>query len=80
MAIKISGLVYYTASDIAAQLDVSRQTLWRWRQDGKIPPGHKYRNRHVIFTPDEVKQIEQFAHRIDPIEPSDDSHPDLFAD
>ena len=65
---------------MAQQIDVTRQTLWRWRQDGKVPPGHKYRGRHVIYTPAEFSAIEQFANRIDPIEPSDKVQRDLFGD
>ena len=80
MPVQIRGLTYFTASDVAEQLEVSRQTLWRWRQDGKIPPGHRFRNRHVVFTPAEVKQIEQYATRIDPIDPPDSLQQDLFRD
>ena len=61
-------------------IDVTRQTLWRWRQDGKVPPGHKYRGRPVIYTPAELNAIEQFANRIDPIEPSEKVQRDLFGD
>jgi excisionase family DNA binding protein len=78
MTLKIRGLVYFTASEIAERLAVSRQTLWRWRQDGKIPPGHRFRNRHVIYTPAEVDEIERFANRIDPIDPPDTLQSDLF--
>ena len=59
---------------------VSRQTLWRWRQEGKIPPGHRFRNRHVVFTPAEVREIEQYANRIEPVEPPDIRQRDLFED
>ncbi|NEV60411.1 helix-turn-helix transcriptional regulator [Thiorhodococcus minor] len=80
MPLTIKGLTYYTAADVAERVEVSRQTLWRWRQDGKIPLGHKYRNRHVVFTPAELKQIELFADRIEPIAPSDRLQSDLFQD
>jgi predicted DNA-binding transcriptional regulator AlpA len=80
MTFRINGLTYLTASDIAERLEVSRQTLWRWRQDGKIPSGHRFRNRHVIFTPAEVAEIERFANRIDPIDPPDTPQSDLFDD
>lgn len=80
MPLTIKGLTYYTAADVAERVEVSRQTLWRWRQDGKIPLGHKYRNRHVVFTPAELKQIELFADRIEPIAPSDRLQRDLFQD
>lgn len=67
-------------SEVAARAQVSRQTLWRWRQERKIPMGHKYRGRQVIYTPAEVREIEAFAHRIDPIDPPAPDQPDLFED
>jgi predicted DNA-binding transcriptional regulator AlpA len=78
MPIEIGGLEYITASEVVGQLGVSRQTLWRWRQEGKIPSGHRFRNRHVVFTPAELKEIELFATRIDAIDPSDKLQGDLF--
>jgi len=56
-----------TATDVLEQVPVTRQTLWRWRQEGKIPAGHRYRNRQVVFTPDEVEAIREYANRVEPI-------------
>jgi predicted DNA-binding transcriptional regulator AlpA len=80
MPIEINGLTYVTASEVVDKLDVSRQTLWRWRHEGKIPSGHRFRNRQVVFTPAEVKEIELFATRVDPIDPSDKLQRDFFRD
>ncbi len=80
MPIEIKGLIYFSLAEVAERIDVTRQTLWRWRQDGKVPPGHKYRGRQVIYTPAELNAIERFANRIDPIEPSDKVQRDLFGD
>lgn len=79
MPIKIQGALYYTASDLTSRLEVSRQTLWRWRQEGKIPQGHRYRNRHVVFTPAEAAEIEAYANRIEPIDGSRALQLSLFA-
>ena len=68
MPLKIQGVEYYTVSDVLERLDVSRQTLWRWRQEGKIPAGQRFRNRHVVFTPQQVLDIEAFAYQLDPID------------
>jgi len=57
---------------------VSRLTLWCSRQDAKIPQDHRFRNRHVVFTPAVVKEIEQFATWIDPIDPPNDPQRALF--
>ena len=80
MPIEIKGLTYLLMSEVATRAQVSRQTLWRWRQERKIPMGHKYRGRQVIYTPAEVREIEAFAHRIDPIDPPSPGQPDLFED
>lgn len=80
MPIEIRGLSYFTATEVTQQVGVSRQTLWRWRQNGEIPQGHRFRRRHVVFTPDEVRVIEEFANQIDPIEPLDRVQGDLFGD
>tara|TARA_Y100001936_G_scaffold207007_1_gene211734 strand:- start:60 stop:314 length:255 start_codon:yes stop_codon:yes gene_type:complete len=67
MALVIDGAVYLSASEVAERLDISRQTLWRWRQDGKIPQGHRYRGRQVLFSKTEFDAIHSFANRLEPI-------------
>lgn len=64
----IGDVRYLTAAEVARALGVSRQTLWRWRQDGKIPPGHRYRDRQVVFSEAEFEVVRQYANRIEPIE------------
>lgn len=68
MPVKIQGEQYYTNSEVSDLLKVSRQTLWRWREKGSIPAGLRYRTRQVLFTPEEVEEISQFANRLEPIE------------
>ena len=68
MPVEIQGEHYYTNSEVADELKVSRQTLWRWRDKGSIPVGWKYRTRQVLFTAEEVAAIRQFANRLEPIE------------
>ena len=66
-ATKINGIEYFTVPDIIKELRIARQTLWRWRQQGKIPPGHRYRDRNLLYTLDEVEEIRQFANRVEDI-------------
>ena len=47
---RINGAEYLSASDLAQELGISRQTLWRWRQDGKIPKGYRFRDNSILFT------------------------------
>lgn len=42
--------------------------------------GHKFRNRHVVFSAAKLKEIERFANRIDPIGPPNHLLQDLFQD
>ena len=66
-ALEIEGVKYISAASVAQDLGVTRQTLWRWRLDGKIPQGHRFRNRRLFFTESEVDSISEFANRIEPI-------------
>ena len=78
MAIEIKGISYFTAADLLKQIKVARQTLWRWRQEGKIPQGHRYRGNRVVFSAEEVKVIEDYANRIEAIENTGNSQLGLF--
>lgn len=64
--IELDGQFYVPASRIEEALGISRQTLWRWRTGGKIPAGHVYRERQLIFTAAEVDEIYEYANRVRP--------------
>ena len=68
MPVEIQGEQYYTNSEIADELKVSRQTLWRWRDKRSIPAGMRYRTRQVLFTAEEVEEIRLYANRLEPNE------------
>ena len=62
----IAGTTYFIATDLAQQIGVSRTTLYRWRQEGKIPSGRRYRGRIVLFTLAEVQTVRDYADRLEP--------------
>ena len=70
MALKLSGSVFLTNGEAAETAGVTRQTLWRWRADGRIPLGRQYRGRVVLFTEAEVAEIVRYANRIEPLAPA----------
>lgn len=72
---KINGAEYYSASDLAQELSISRQTLWRWRHEGKIPQGHRFRDKRILFTADEAEAVREFATKL---EPANSTQPDQF--
>src|SRR5271165_7035855 len=77
-SVQIDGVAYVAATDLAAVLKISRQTLWRWRRAAKIPLGHRFRDGQTFFTQSEVEEIKSFAHRIKPIDPTDRNQLELF--
>jgi hypothetical protein len=76
--VEIDGIVYFPATEVAAILRISRQTLWRWRRAGKIPLGHRFRDGQTFFTQNEVEDIRGFALRIEPISGIDRDQLELF--
>lgn len=78
MSVQVNGIKYLSAAELLETVDVTRQTLWRWRQEGKIPAGHRFRGRQVVFSPEEVSAIQEFANRIEPIDGSDEGQLSLF--
>ncbi len=74
----IDGTKYFSATDVARDLGISRQTLWRWRKEGKIPLGHRFRDRQVMFTEGESLAIKDFANHIEPIAERDNGQLRLF--
>jgi predicted DNA-binding transcriptional regulator AlpA len=67
MPIDIEGVRYLTQGEVLDELAVTRQTLWRWQREGKVPAGQRYRGRQVVFGPGEVEAIREFANRLEPI-------------
>jgi len=72
---EIDGVVYVAAAEVAQENGVSRQTLWRWRRDGKIPAGHRFRDGKIVFTEGDVEKIRVHANKVEPL--SDGEHKQL---
>jgi hypothetical protein len=70
MPVEIAEVTYYSASEVSRAAGVSRQSLWRWRQLGKVPLGRKDRRRQILFTAREVEQVKEYADRLEPAEPT----------
>ena len=68
MSIEVDGVTYYSAADVLQEIGVSRQTLWRWRHEGKVPGGRRYRDKQILFTRGEVQQIRDYANRLEPLQ------------
>ena len=73
MPFQIDGHTYLSAAEVAAQAGVTRQTLWRWRQQGKVPVGRRFRDKQILFTQDELERVLDYANRMEPVT-NDDPH------
>ena len=78
MPVQIEGITYFSATEIQQELGISRQTIWRWRQDGKIPAGYRLRNRQILFTATERLSIHEFANHLEPADAVGSSQLRLF--
>ena len=66
MPVRIAGVTYYSSGEVLEMVEVSRQTLWRWRQEPGFPQGCRLRGR-LLFTQDDLDQIREFAFNIEPL-------------
>ena len=66
MCIEIDGMSYYSTAEVMGAAGISRQTLWRWRQEGRVPDGHRFRNGRVLFSQTEYDEILAYANHLQP--------------
>ena len=64
MPIKRGAITYLTLNEVADQVKCSRTSIWRWRKEGKIPSGSRYRDKELLFTGEEVMAVYAHAHRL----------------
>ncbi len=76
--VEIDGIRYVPASELTEELGISRQTLWRWRNEDKIPQGHRFRDSRILFTSIEAEAIRRHALRLEPIDPIERNQLKLF--
>jgi predicted DNA-binding transcriptional regulator AlpA len=78
MPISIDGVVYVSASEAYAAIGVSRQTFWRWRREGLVPQGRRFRDGQLLFTRGEFQQALEYANRVEPLNPVNRGQLQLF--
>jgi predicted DNA-binding transcriptional regulator AlpA len=67
MPVYVRGIPYLSVAELEAELSISRQTIWRWRKEGRIPAGRRFRDNKVLFTEAEAEAVRAYALRIEPI-------------
>jgi predicted DNA-binding transcriptional regulator AlpA len=68
MPTELHGRRFFSVGEVLADLGVSRQTLWRWREAGHVPRGHRFRNGQLLFDDDNVTALREFALRVEPLD------------
>jgi predicted DNA-binding transcriptional regulator AlpA len=66
VCIEIKGVEYFSTTEVLKEAGISRQTLWRWRQEGRVPDGHRFRNGQVLFSGAEYQEILAYANHLEP--------------
>lgn len=79
MPIDIDGVGFFSANEVAEASGVSRQTFWRWRRQGLVPLGRKFRDRQLLFTRSELEQAQDYAKRVEPVDPGAREQLKLFS-
>ena len=70
MPTELNNRLYLSVNEVLVDTGVSRQTLWRWRQDGKVPLGHRFRDRQILFDEDEFDAIRTYANHVERLDDS----------
>lgn len=65
MPFSIGDRLYFSTAEVINDTAISRQTLWRWRQGGKVPAGHRFRDRQVLFDEEQFEAIRNYANHIE---------------
>jgi predicted DNA-binding transcriptional regulator AlpA len=65
MPFSIRDQVYFSVNEVLADTGISRQTLWRWRQDGKVPAGHRFRDRQILFDQEQFEAIRSYSTHVE---------------
>lgn len=68
MPVSIRDQRYFSVNEVLADTGISRQTLWRWRQDGKVPAGHRFRDRQILFDEEQFEAIRSFATHVESLD------------
>jgi predicted DNA-binding transcriptional regulator AlpA len=66
MPLTVNGIRYLSLTEVADLVGRHRTTLWRWREQRKIPEGLRYCDQHLLYDTSEVEEIYAYAHRLQP--------------
>ena len=65
MPIQLKNRLYFSVNEVLGDTGISRQTLWRWRQNAKVLLGHRFRDRQILFDEEEFDAIRSYATHVE---------------
>lgn len=57
---------FFTTKDVIKKVGISRNTLFLWFKDNKIPETKRNRNNHRIFTEKDIQVILNYKNKLIP--------------
>lgn len=81
MSVEVNGIRYFSKAEVAEIISVSRQTLYRWIDEGKIPaPRHeRRRDGRLLYSQADLDEIQSFANDVEPVDQSSPDQMRLFS-
>jgi len=69
MPVEVDGIEYFSFAEVTAVAGISRQTLYRWMNEGKVPTPkfRRSRDNRPLFTASEVEAVRAFAGKVEPV-------------
>ncbi len=68
MPVSVGEFEYLTLAEVALAVGVTRQTLWRWRRNGKVPAGMRLRDGRILYGSRDVAAVRTFAEELTPLQ------------
>lgn len=59
-------MLFFTTKDVIKKVGISRNTLFLWFKNNKIPETKRNRNGHRIFTEKDIKTILNYKNKLIP--------------
>lgn len=81
MSFDVDGATYYSKAEVAEAVGISRQTLYRWIDEGKVPaPGHRrHRDGRLFYSQAGLEVVRSFANHVVPVDTTQPNQLRLFS-
>lgn len=57
----MANVKLYTTQEVADKFQISKKTLYRWEESGRIPRAKRAKNRYRMYSEQDIKLIEKLS-------------------